>query len=178
VLDTFQDAHLRLLREGATVIPRIASAIGCLVESSVLHKYAFVGDASGFDVSPFTTLSPSRLPVHGTMESWRRLSDDFDVVRIDLTAQKHEAELRRVTIPVLDDGEAVGVIQWIDLDLCEGIKFSNHPDHYCDGGWLQVLHTFPHPIGVTKGEDFELMVGHDRASLIIAPADPPQRREI
>jgi predicted RNA methylase len=170
VLDTFQDAHSRLLREDATVIPRAATAMGCLVESDVLQKYAFVGEVSGFDVSPFTTLSPQRLPVHGTMESWRRLSDDVDLVRVDLTAKKHEAELRKVVVPVLHDGDAVGIIQWIDLDLYEGIKFSNHPDGYFDGGWLQVLHTFPQPISVTKGEQFELMVGHDRTSLIVAPA--------
>jgi predicted RNA methylase len=170
VLDTFQDAHSRLLREDATVIPRAATAMGCLVESDVLQKYAFVGEVSGFDVSPFTTLSPQRLPVHGTMESWRRLSDDVDLVRVDLTAKKHEAELRKVVVPVLHDGEAVGIIQWIDLDLYAGIKFSNHPDGYFDGGWLQVLHTFPQPISVTRGEQFELMVGHDRTSLIVAPA--------
>jgi predicted RNA methylase len=173
VLDTFQDAHSRLLREDATVIPRAATAVGCLVESDVLHKYAVVGDVSGFDVSPFATLSPQRLPVHGTMESWRRLSDDIDLVRIDLTAKTHEAELRKIAIPVLDDGEAVGVIQWIDLDLYDGISFRNHPDDYSDGGWLQVLHTFPQPIAVTKGEQLELVVGHDRISLIVAPAPRP-----
>lgn len=57
VLDTFQDAHSRLLRKGATIIPRAATAVGCLAESEVLHKYAFVGDVSGFDISPFTELS-------------------------------------------------------------------------------------------------------------------------
>jgi predicted RNA methylase len=170
VLDTFQDAHSRLLRKDAIVIPRAATAVGCLVESDVMHNYAFVGDVSGFDVSPFTTLSPQRLPVHGAMESWRRLSDDIDLVRIDLTAKKHEAELRRVAIPVLNDGCAVGVVQWIDLDLFEGIGFCNHPDSYSDGGWLQVLHTFPQPISVTRGEQLELIVGHDRISLILAPA--------
>lgn len=171
VLDTFQDAHSRLLREDATIIPRAATAVGCLVESSVLHKYASVGDVSGFDVSPFGELSPLRLPVHGAMTSWRRLSDDFDLVRIDLTVAKHEAELRKVSVPILDDGEAVGIVQWMQLDLADGIGFSNHPDDYSDGGWLQVLHTFPRPIAVSKGERFELMIGHDRASLIIAPLE-------
>jgi type II protein arginine methyltransferase len=56
VLETFQDAHLRLLREGATVIPRAATAVGCVVESEVLDKYATVSVVSGFDVSPLTSL--------------------------------------------------------------------------------------------------------------------------
>lgn len=73
VLSTFEDAHLRLLREGATVIPRGATAVGCLVESDLLSKYCLVNEVSGFDVSHFTTLAAHRLPIHGTMTAWRRL---------------------------------------------------------------------------------------------------------
>jgi predicted RNA methylase len=170
VLETFQDAHLRLLREGATVIPRAATAVGCLVESEVLDKYAAVNVVSGFDVSPFTELAPSRLPVHGVMTSWRRLSDDFDLVRIDLTDSEHQAVIHKHTITVREDGQAVGVVQWINLDLADGISFSNHPDRYFDGGWLQVLHTFPSPIPVVKGQELDLLVGHDRISLIMLPS--------
>src|SRR6201998_1742443 len=136
VLDTFQDAHLRLLREGATVIPRAATAVGCLVESEVLDKYAAVNVVSGFDVSPFAELAPSRLPVHGIMTSWRRLSDDFDLVRIDLTQSKHQAVIQERAVIVRENGQAVGVVQWINLDLADGISFANHPDQYFDGRWL------------------------------------------
>jgi predicted nicotinamide N-methyase len=172
VLDTFADAHARLLRPNATMIPHAATAIGCLAESAILHKYAFVADVSGFDLSLFSALAPSRLPVHGMMTSWRRLSDDFDILRIDLTAPTFEPELHRIAITAAADGEAVGVIQWISLDLAEGVTFSNHPDGYSDGGWLQILHTFPRPIRVARGERLELMVGHDRASIMVTPADP------
>lgn len=170
VLGTFEDAHERLLRPGATIIPRAATAVGCLVASENLAKYAFVKNVSGFDVSPLTALAPSRLPVHGIMTSWRRLSDDFDLVSIDLTASKHQPTMQRLTVDVREDGEAVGVVQWIRLDLAAGIAFSNHPDTYFDGGWLQVLHTFTRPIRVSAGERFELTVGHDRVSLAILPA--------
>jgi predicted RNA methylase len=170
VLDTFQDAHLRLLRSGATVIPRAATAVGCLVESEHFEKYAAVNDVSGFDVSPFAELAPLRLPVHGIMTSWRRLSDDFDLIRIDLTESKHEAVIQERAITVREDGHAVGVVQWIDLDLAEGISFSNHPDRYFDGGWLQVLHTFPRAIPVVKGQELGLTIGHDRISLIVLPS--------
>ncbi|WMT75980.1 50S ribosomal protein L11 methyltransferase [Bradyrhizobium sp. Ash2021] len=171
VLDTFQDAHSRLIRPNATIIPQAAAAVGCLVESAILHRYAFVSDVSGFDLSPFTALAPLRLPVHGTMTSWRRLSRDFEIVRIDLTAPTFGSELSNIAIKITADGEAVGVIQWISLDLAEGVKFSNHPDGNFDGGWLQILHTFPRPISVAAGEWLELIVGHDRASIIVSPAN-------
>jgi hypothetical protein len=169
VLDTFEDAHARLLREEATIIPCAATAIGCVVGSTALDKYAFVNEVSGFDISPFAALSPPRLPVHGIMTSWRRLSDDFDLVRIDLTARKHVPFMRRLAVPAKEDGEAVGVVQWIKLDLAEGVTFSNHPDSHFDGGWLQVLHTFPQAVPLTKGRPLMLTVGHDRISLVIMP---------
>jgi type II protein arginine methyltransferase len=178
VLSTFEDAHARLLREGATIVPRAATAVGCLVESDLLSEHAFVGDVSGFDISPFGPLAAQRLPVHGTMTSWRRLSEDIDLLRIDLSAREHLAEIRKLPIPVLEDGVAVGIVQWMNLDLADGVAFSNHPDDYSDGGWLQVLHTFPRPIRVSAGERLDVMVGHDRNSLIVMPApDLPKVRQ-
>ena len=171
VLDTFEDAHARLVRDGATIIPRAAAAVGCLVASDVLARYAFATTSSGFDVTPFNDLAPQHLPVHGTMTSWRRLSGDFDIASLDLTAKTYAADLRRLSVPVLEDGEAIGIIQWMRVDLAEGVEFSNHPDHYTDGGWLQVLHPFRAPIAVKAGTELELLLGHDRSSLIamVAP---------
>jgi type II protein arginine methyltransferase len=92
------------------------------------------------------------------------------LVRIDLTESKHLAVIQERAVTVREDGQAVGVVQWINLDLAEGISFSNHPDRYFDGGWLQVLHTFPRPISVVKGQELDLTVGHDRVSLIVLPS--------
>lgn len=169
VLETFEDAHARLVTDDAVIIPRAAAAIGCLVASENLASYSHVGRASGFDLSAFNRLSPERLPLHGTMTSWQRLSEDFEIVAIDLTRKSHTAELRKMAIPVCATGTAIGVVQWMNIALIDDITFSNHPDDYHDGGWLQILHTFPAPIDVTAGEELSLVVGHDRSSLIIAP---------
>jgi predicted RNA methylase len=170
VFNTFEDANRRLIRRGATVIPRSMTAVGCLVSSDVLRQYAYVGHVSGFDLSPFGELSPQRLPVHGVMTSWRRLSEDFEILTIDLTLRRHEPATRKLSVPVLEDGVAAGVIQWIQLDLAEHVVFSNHPDSYFEGSWLQILHTFPQELSLTKGQRLELNVGHDRSSLVLQPA--------
>ena len=98
------------------------------------------------------------------------MSDDFDLVRIDLTESKHQAVIQERAVTVREDGQAVGVVQWINLDLADGVSFANHPDQYFDGGWLQVLHTFPKPIPVVRGQELDLTVGHDRISLIVLPS--------
>ncbi|MFA5989435.1 MAG: 50S ribosomal protein L11 methyltransferase [Sphingomonas sp.] len=169
VLDTFEDAHDRLLTDDAIVIPRAASAIGCLVESDVLADYVFVDKVSDFDLSRFGALATQKLPIHGTMTNWRRLSADIELVRIDLTELCHHSALRTMSIPVLADGVATGIVQWMHVDLAEGISFDNHPSGYSDGGWLQVLHNFPTPVHVRAGDTLNLVVGHDRVTLVIQP---------
>ena len=171
VCDTFEDAHARLLKPDAIVIPRAASAIGCLVESPVLDDYVFVDRISGFNVSRFSQFAAMKLPIHGTMTDWTRLSDDVELVRVDLTQKRHESELQTLSIPVLADGTATGIVQWMHVDLAEGVAFENHPDGYTDGGWLQILHHFPKPIAVRAGETLHLAVGHDRVTLIVQPLD-------
>jgi len=169
VIDTFEDAHDRLLKDDAIIIPRAAAAIGCLVESAVLADYVFVDKVSGFDVSRFGALAAQKLPIHGTMTDWKRLSDDIELLRIDLSRTAHPAALHTLGITVVEDGIAAGIVQWMQVDLAEGITFDNHPDGYTDGGWLQVLHTFPAPIPVRAGDRLDIAVGHDRVTLILRP---------
>ena len=171
VIDTFEDAHARLLKPDAIVIPRAAAAIGCLVESRVLEDYVFVGEVSGFDVSAFGGLGAQKLPIHGTMTGWKRLSGDVELLRIDLTGKAHPSDLQLLSIPVAADGNAAGIVQWMQVDLAEGITFDNHPDGYTDGGWLQVLHAFPQPIAVRAGDVLHLAAGHDRVTLILRPLE-------
>ena len=74
-------------------------------------------------------------------------------------------------IDVLEDGIATGIVQWMHVDLADGVSFNNHPDGYTDGGWLQVLHNFPEPIAVHAGDTLNLAVGHDRVTLIVRPLE-------
>jgi type II protein arginine methyltransferase len=170
VLSTFEDARRRLIAEDAIVIPRAATAMGCLVASETLAAYSHVEMASGFDVSRFNSLAPLRLPIHGTMTEWSRLSNDFEIASLDLTSAAHEPELRPVSISVIASGTAVGVVQWMKVDLIDDIVFTNHPDDYHDGGWLQVLHVLPRPMPVEAGSVVDLLLGHDRSTLIVLPA--------
>ena len=94
-----------------------------------------------------------------------------------MSAREHAADIRKVLIPVLKDGVAVGIVQLMKVDLADDVTFSNHLDDQSDGGWLQVLHTFPQPIRVSSGAQLDVVVGHDRTSLIVMPAPRAPRQE-
>lgn len=170
VLATFEDALRRLVKPSAAIIPRAVTAIGCLAGGEALEHLAFAGTVSGFDVSGFTVLAAPRVPIVGFSPPWTRLSADHDLVRFDLTAREHPPSLVRLPIPATADGIAVGIVQWMRVELDEATTFTNPPETTAGGGWQQVLHTFPHPIPVAAGESIDLAVGHDRASLILMPA--------
>ena len=76
----------------------------------------------------------------------------------------------QLSVSVLEDGIAIGIVEWINVDLGDGVTFSNHPSEYSGGGWLQILHTFPQPVAVSAGSQLDVMVGNDRTSLIVALA--------
>lgn len=168
VLPTFEDAIGRLLKPGATIIPQGVTAVGCLAGGPPLERMAFVDRIEGFDLSPFGALAPPRLPLNGFFPPWTRLSSDRDLLRIDLTQATHTPQLFDITLPVTHDGLAVGIAQWLRVDLDGETVFTNPPEMSEGGGWQQVLHTFPRPLRVNAGEQLALTVGHDRSSLIVA----------
>lgn len=170
VLATFEDALARLVKPKATVIPRAVTAVGCLAGGAALEQNAFVDAVSGFDLSAFTALAAPRLPIIGFTPPWTRLSADYDLVAFDLTAATHLPFLGHHRLRASADGTAVGIVQWMRVELDAETVFTNPPETTNTGGWQQVLHTFPRPIPVTAGQDIEIAAGHDRAGLILVPA--------
>ena len=173
VLPTFEDAIARLIKPDATIIPRAVTAIGCLAGGPALESMAFVDRVEGFDLSPFGLLAPPRLPLNGYFPPWTRLSSDCDLLRIDLTKAANPPQIGEVVVPVARAGLAVGVAQWLHVDLDGATVFTNPPEMSEGGGWQQVLHTFTRPRHVTAGEPVSLIIGHDRSSMIVTTT--PQR---
>ncbi|HTY65854.1 MAG TPA: tetratricopeptide repeat protein [Alphaproteobacteria bacterium] len=169
VLATFEDALSRLVKPGAAVIPRGVTAVGCLAGGAALEEMAFAGTISGFDLSAFTALSAPRLPIIGFSPPWTRLSADHDLVTFDLTATAHPPVLERRPLRASADGVAVGIVQWMRVELDAETTFTNPPETTTAGGWQQVLHTFPRPIRVAAGQSVEILAGHDRAGLVLLP---------
>lgn len=171
VLATFEDALDRLVKPSGTVIPRAVTAIGCLAGGETLEHLTRVGQVSGFDLSPFAALSCPRLPIWQDSPPWLRLSSDFDLLQLDLTQRSHPPCETRIGVPVSAHGVACGVIQWMRIDLDEVTTFSTAPEGaHRQGNWLQILHTFARPVPVSAGQTVDLIVGHDRANLLVALA--------
>jgi type II protein arginine methyltransferase len=170
-LATFEDALARLVKPGGAIIPRAVAAVGCLAGGETLAHLIRVGQVSGFDLSPFSSLACPRLPIWQDSPPWTRLSPDFDVLHLDLTRRANPPFETRITVPISTTGTAYGVVQWMRIDLDEATTYSTGPEGtHRQGNWLQILHTFARPISVSAGQTAELIVGHDRTNLLVTPA--------
>ncbi|MSO65728.1 MAG: hypothetical protein EXQ85_08030 [Alphaproteobacteria bacterium] len=170
VLATFEDALDRLVKPGASIIPEAVTAVGCLVGGAALERPAFVDRVSGFDLSAFNAPAVRRIPMFGRALEWTRLSADYPLVPFDLRATVHPPALSPFTVTATATGVAVGILQWMRIDLDRKTHFANSPDVDDAEGWVRNLHLFARPPPVATGQSATLQVGHDRSSLILALA--------
>ncbi len=168
VLPSLEDAKARLLKPGATVIPRAATARGALVASEGLSRKVRVGSVHGFDLSALNAFSPVIQYLQPGMElTW--LSEAHDLLRFDLAERlTFPAEKCSITIEATADGLCQGVVQWLNLEVMAGLSFENRPDRARPDDsqhWAPVFYPFPEPLAVVPGQRLTLRASHNRTAL-------------
>ena len=168
VLPTLEDAKARLLKPGAPVIPASAIARGALVSSETLARKVRVGNVQGFDLSALNTFSPLVQCLQPGDDA-TLLSEAVDLVAFDLRGgSKFPSEKRIIEVSATASGTCQGVLQWLRLELMEGVDFENHPETTQAGAsqhWAPVFYSFSEPIALARGQSVSLKVSHNRVGL-------------
>ena len=168
VLPTLEHAHEHLLLPGAAVIPAAASAMGYLAGGDMLRQKLFVDRAAGLDLGLFNDFAPPKVGLYLDREPHEILSEDMELIRFDLTQRRFPMGGRRVTIKATKQGVAVGIAQWLMLELDAETRYANRPSPDAgSNGWTHILYRFPHPVTVKAGDFIRLVVRHDRAQISI-----------
>jgi tetratricopeptide (TPR) repeat protein len=172
VLDAVEHAHAHLLAPDATVIPQSAAARAYVAGGAEIEAMLFAGTSNGFDLSQFNEFAPPILAASMSNIPHDVLSEDFELFRFDFRMRQFPMESREVAVTLTRDGTAAGLVQWIHLDLDGTYDYENRPEaqSHRDGHWTQILHRFPKPLAVKKGQMLRLLVRHDRQQIAIAPA--------
>jgi len=97
------------------------------------------------------------------------LSNDVELMRFDLRESSFPMGSRRVNIEVKKPGIALGIVQWIKLELDAHTQYENRPSPNApfNGHWTQVVYRFPKPITVTPGDLVPLGVRHYRTQITV-----------
>ncbi len=169
VIPTVTHAHAQLLQPGATVVPHAASARAYLAGSQELERYLFVDRAAGFTVTAFNDFAQPSMGLHVNRVPHDVLSDDFEVFRFDLTQPPAPKAKRAIDVVATKPGRCFGVVQWIRLDLVEGLVYENRPNPSATiDGWDHMLYRFSEPIDLNPGDRVRLLAQHNGHVLLIS----------
>jgi len=169
VLPTVEDAHARLLQPGAVVIPATASAVGYLVGGDLLRGMLYVENINGFDMTPFNDFAPANMGMLLDQFPHEVLSADTELFRFNLRDKNFPMASRRVNLEVTKKGVAIGVVQWIKLELDSETSYENRPSPKAafNGHWTHVAYRFAKPFNVSPGDLVPLSVRHYRTQLTV-----------
>jgi type II protein arginine methyltransferase len=169
ILPTVEHAHENLLAEDAVVIPAAACAMGYLAGGDALKGLLFVDKIKGFDLLPFNDFAPPSMGVLLDRFPHDILSDDVELIRFNLRAKRFPMESRTVPVRATRTGEAIGVVQWIRLELDLLNSYDNRPsaDAPFNGHWTQIMYRFPRPRAVKAGDVVPLSVKHNRNQISV-----------
>ena len=170
VLPIMEDAMTRLLKKDAVILPGQIAVRGALVgEISTILPFFNIQNIHGFDLSAFNRFKPLTYPIDKTNLKQimpNALSEPLELLRFDFTSQKHfKEQTKTLKMPVNRTGKAYGLVKWILLQFTEDLIYENKPP--LESCWAPILHIFPKPIPVTKGELFPLCVTHNQENIRI-----------
>lgn len=165
VLPAIEDAKRRLLKPGGEVLPAAASIMIALVGGDELAKNLFVDESFGFDLRDFNAIHPKRRPLHREDLALDLLSDDVEAFRFDFRRDDvFPPQRKRIEITATREGLCYGVVQWIRLELSEGVRFENHPSQRrAISNWQHTIYGFDAPLRLDKGMNVSISAMHDRS---------------
>lgn len=172
ILPIMDDAITRLLKKDAVILPNQIAVEGVLVsEISTILPFFNIQDIHGFDLSAFSRFKPLTYPIDKTNLKQimpNALSEPLELLRFDFTIQKHfKEQIKTMEMQVNKTGKAYGMIKWILLQFTENLIYENKPP--LESCWAPLLHIFPEPILVKKGESFPLCVRHNQKNIRVYP---------
>jgi len=165
VLPAIEDAKRRLLKPGGAIMPRSASIMIALVGGDAVAGNAWVKGWDGLDLSEFNAIYPRKRPLFREDLDPLLLSDSVEAFCFDFVRQDaFPPERKRLPLTATAAGECQGLIQWIRLEMAEGVYYENHPSRPQPvSGWQHTVYAFDAPLQLTLGKQVIVEASHDRA---------------
>ena len=73
------------------------------------------------------------------------------------------SENKKIEIEATKGGRSYGIIQWIKMEMSDGLKHENHPSNLTSvSGWQKILYVFDDPIELSIGQKITIAAKHER----------------
>jgi len=153
------------------VIPAEATLRGRLVGGRDLERLCRANGAGDMDLSRFNLFSPTVVPIlperFATIE-YRTFSETIDCFHFNFNSLSgFEPSEKAELIEPTDDGEALGFLQWLRLELSPGNLLESDEDSKI--AWSRYLHVFPNNLKLRTGKSVRLHMKHDMTTFSVWP---------
>lgn len=158
IISTLRHARDNLLATDYDAIPKRVVLLGKLLESPSIRLLNEVSDASGVDVSPLNALQTrGHFPVRLTTWNHEFLSDEFEVLTINLEEEVKAIPDIELIIEPSKAGRADGIVCWFHMTLTDDIQLSTEPNE--PSHWMQAFVPFPRSTEVVAGNRCHVTLG-------------------
>ena len=164
VLPSLEDAKQRLISKNAKIIPEYGSIMFSLFGGDDIGKNIYTEKFENIKLKEFNTIIPKKLILHRQDLKIDLLSNSVEAFRFDFVNKNDfPPEEKKIEIEAIKKGRCYGIVQWIKLEMDNGLKHENHPANSTNAsGWQKILYIFDDPIELSTGKKITISAKHDR----------------
>ena len=164
VLPSLEDAKKRLISKNAKIIPEYGSIMISLFGGDDIGKNIYTEKFENIKLKKFNSIIAKKHILHRQDLKIDLMSNAFEAFRFDLVNKDNfPPENKKIEIAAIKKGRSYGIIQWIKLEMGNGLKHENHPTNLTKAsGWQKVLYVFDDPIELSIGQKVVITAKHER----------------
>jgi len=164
VLPSLEDAKKRLILKDAKIIPEYGSIMISLFGGDDIGKNIYTEKFENVKLKKFNSIIAKKHILHRQDLKIDLMSDALEAFRFDFVNKDNfPSENKRIEITAIKKGRSYGIIQWIKLEMGNGLKHENHPTNLTKAsGWQKVLYVFDDPIELSIGQKVVITAKHER----------------
>ena len=164
VLSSLEDAKKRLISKNAKIIPECGSIMISLFGGDDIGKNIYTEKFENIKLKKFNTIIPKKHNLHRQDLKIDLMSNAFEAFRFDFVNKNDfPPENKKIEIEATKKGRSYGIIQWIKLEMGNGLNHENHPANLTKAsGWQRILYVFDDPIELSIGQKITIAAKHER----------------
>ena len=154
-----RDARKRLLKPNARIVPRAVRVYVAAANFAAQRDDwdLFAQPIEGFDFSRLRQFSIESMYAH---EGAQLLSPPVLVETVELGGEVQSRRFQKAELVVTTAGEMSGLVQWFELDLCDGVTLSTAPAEPRTH-WRQIFYPLREPRAVKADERLRVEISLD-----------------
>lgn len=164
VLSSLEDAKKRLISKNAKIIPERGSIMISLFGGDDIGKNIYTEKFENIKLKKFNSIIAKKHILYREDLKIDLMSNAFEAFRFDFVNKNDfPPENKKIEIEATKKGRSYGIIQWIKLEMGNGLNHENHPENLTKASaWQRILYIFDDPIELSIGQKVVITAKHER----------------